>query len=204
MPQNIDQVVRRTYRYFYDDGLAEIAIGLLFMAVGGVLLLWATIDSPSLLGLALAIGLPLVILGGTFLLKSGIRRLKERLTYPRTGYVAYRQKEPAHGRWLVMAVALLLAIAGLIWPSFLGRMQIAVGGLLGTVLFFLGYRVGLWRFYVDGVLALILGFGLALLGLDEVLSTALTFLGAGLALLVGGVLTLISYLNRHPKIDEAL
>lgn len=204
MNQDIDKVVRQTYRYFYDDGLVELSIGLLFMAVGGVLLLWATIESPSLLGLALAIGLPLVILGGTFFLKYGIRRLKEWLTYPRTGYVAYRQKQPSRGRWLVIAAALLLAIAAFIWPEALGQMQVMVGGLLGVILFYLGYRVGLWRFYLDGALAAILGFGLSIVGVNEVLGTALTFLGTGLALLIGGALTLILYLQRHPKIDEAL
>lgn len=204
MANNIDKVVRRTYGYFYDDGLVEMALGLLFIAVGLWLVLWSGLASPGFLGLLLAIGLPLLIFGGALLFKRLIRKLKERITYPRTGYVSYRQNQPDRGRWLFIGTALLLTLLAVLLPGSFNQMSVMVGALLGVILIYMGYRVEVRRFYLVGFVAIILGFGLAQTGLEEVLALGLLFIGAGVTLLIAGAMTLILYLRRHPAPNETL
>jgi hypothetical protein len=199
MTNNIDKIARRTYRYFYDDGLVEMALGLLFISVGLWLVIWNGLSSSALSGLFLAVGLPLLIFGGAFIFKRVIKQLKERITYPRTGYVSYRQNQPDRGRWLVIGAALFLASAALLLPDSLNQMPVIVGSLMGIILIYMGYRVEVWRFYLIGGVAVILGFGLAQSGVEEVPALGLLFTGSGIALLASGVITLIVYLRRHPK-----
>ena len=189
MTNNIDKVVRRTYRYFYDDGLVEMALGLLFISVGIWLVIWSGLTSSSLSGLFLAIGLPLLIFGSALIFKRVIKKLKERITYPRTGYVAYRQSQPDRGRWLFIGTAVLFTLLAVLLPGTFNQMSVMVGALLGVILIYMGYRVEVRRFYLVGIIAIILGFGLAQSGIEEVLALGYLFTGAGVALLASGVIS---------------
>ena len=199
MSKNIDKVVRRTYRYFYDDGLVEMALGLLFIAVGIWLVIWNGLTADALSGLLLAIGLPLLIFGSAVFFKQLIKKLKERITYPRTGYVSYRENQPDRGRWLFIGTAALFTLLSIFLPGSFNQMSVMVGALLGVILIYMGYRVEVRRFYLIGILSIILGFGLAQLGIDEVVALGLLFTAAGVGLLVSGAITLILYLRRHPE-----
>lgn len=202
MTTKLDDMVRQTQRYFYDDGLVEAAVGLLFLAVGLVLFAWRNIGDSTSLTVFLALAIPALTLGGAWLLKRGVQAAKERITYPRTGYVAYRPGEPAVGRWLGLFAAVLVALAILFLPNQYNQTQLAVGALLAAILAYLGYTVGLWRFYLVAALALAVGLGSAGLLDDELIGTGLTFGLAGLALLLTGGLALARYLYRHPQADE--
>jgi hypothetical protein len=116
--------------------------------------------------------------------------------------VSYRQNQPNRGRWLVVGAALFLAIAALLLPDSLNQMPVIVGSLMGVILIYTGYRVDVWRFYLVGAITVILGFGLARSGIEEVLALGLLFIGAGAALLVTGAITLVVYLRRHPEPHE--
>jgi hypothetical protein len=203
MANEIDDIVKRTYRYYYEDGLVEMAIGLLFIACGLVLFAWQGIGSSPLMTVLLVVGLPAVVIGGAFVVKRLVRDLKQRVTYPRTGYVAYRRGEPSKGRWLLPAAALALVIASLFLPETFSRMQIMVGALLVIILGLMGYRLGLRRFYALGVAALLIGAASAVLLADEALGTALTFAGTGLLLFLSGGLVFLSYLRRNRARNDA-
>lgn len=199
MAKDINQVIRQTYRYFYEDGLVEMALGLLFVVVGGLLFVWQATTTSSVAAIILAIGLPLLVISGALLFRRIIRQLKERITFPRTGYVAYRQEKRDSGRWLIIVTVLTLTIAVIFLPESFNRMQFMVGSLLGAVLIYMGYRVGVWRFYIFGALAVALGVGLTLVKLEEVLAIAFLFVASGLLLLVAGALALMVYLRRYPQ-----
>ncbi len=101
----------RAQRYWNVDGLSEIATGLVALFVAACI--YGTVQTARgslgrvLVVLAFALGLPaLMLLSGRLLV--AVRR---RVTYPRTGYVAYQR----HDRrvWLV-GVALVAALALLI------------------------------------------------------------------------------------------
>ncbi|HZD10730.1 MAG TPA: hypothetical protein VE553_05245 [Candidatus Binatia bacterium] len=124
----IEKKVRETHRYFYDDGLVEIGVGFIFVLTGLVLAAWLAFEGNLPLRISSALALPVLATLGALLMKRAVTAVKERVTYPRTGYVAYRRGEPSSGRWLVMTAALLLAIAGFFLPEVLAKMSLMVGG----------------------------------------------------------------------------
>lgn len=198
----IDRKVRETHRYFYSDGLVEIGVGFLFLLTGLVLAAWLLFEGNTVLRIASVLALPLLATLGALLVKRSVSALKERVTYPRTGYASYRQGEPSVGRWLIMAAALLLAIASFFLPEVLAKMPLMVGALLGILLGYMGYRTYVRRFYIAGSAALLTGLAAAVFVADELLGTALSFIVLGFTLLLSGGLTLLTYLQRHPTAGE--
>ena len=114
MENKIDNHVKRTYQYFYDDGLVEMAVGLLFTFTGLVLLAWQIYNESSWATIFLVAGSIIVVIGGAFLINWAVRELKQRFTYPRTGYVVYRQGEPSIGRWIIPLAALAMVATTLL------------------------------------------------------------------------------------------
>jgi hypothetical protein len=203
MSQQINDIIQRTYRYFYVDGLAEIASGGMFILVGSWLVVMALVEPGTLaVGIA-ALGLPVVILGGTFLLNRAVRNLKERYTFPRTGYVAYRHEKKDSKRWILIGIALLLPFLLMFLPESWNELPLVIGGILGVVLVYIGYRMGVSRFYLPGGAAVLLGVLCSLFVQNETLGAGLTFLGTGLLLAASGGLVLRGYLQEHPMQNEA-
>ena len=97
---------------------------------------------------------------------------------------------------------LILVVAMYFLPDLLDKMPVAVGAILAAVLAFLGYRVGLGRFYISAIATLLTGLGAAVYVADELLGAALAFVVAGLVLMVGGGLAFLSYLRDHPLREE--
>jgi hypothetical protein len=199
MMPKVDDYIKQTYRYFYDDGLVEIAVGLLMATVGAVLLAWQSVASSVLRGAILVVVLPAIILGGTVLVRRFVQKAKERVTYSRTGYVSYRQGEPSNSRWYLLIALLLLFGLMLLLPESFTRTQFAVGYFLAAVLGLLGYRLGMRRFYAIGVGAFLIGLTATVTIADEVAGTGLIIAGAGLLLLLSGALTFWFYLRQHPE-----
>jgi hypothetical protein len=205
MSEQMDRIVKDTQRYLYDDGLVEIATGLLVLLVGLGLFSWmAFTDISSVLGVVLIVTLLLLAVGGGYLIKKAVEAVKERITYPRTGYVAYKQEEPRRGRLIVMAAALLASLVILLLPEELSRMCTIVGAMLGIVLVILGYRLAITRFYVVAFVAIAAGLVMSFLFEEEALGTAVTLMISGAALILSGAAALMQYLQKHPEIDEGI
>lgn len=64
MTHEIKEIMQRPYRYFYEDGIAEIAVGGLFLALGLSLQAVEAAQSKSALMIVVAIGLPLLAICG--------------------------------------------------------------------------------------------------------------------------------------------
>ncbi len=101
----IRDMEKRTRRYFYDDGFVEIAVGILFLLLGGYFYASVALPAASSVKSWLDASLVLVIAAGVFLVGWLVRFLKHRITYPRTGYVAYKKKEAAPSRRAAAAVS---------------------------------------------------------------------------------------------------
>lgn len=207
--QQIQAVIRNTQRRWFEDGLWEIAFGGANLILGLYFLMVAVFDLESLWGdwLALAQILVVVILFGG--LRFGVLFLKQRLTYPRTGYVMYRQ--PAHAErrrrsFLRGFVAGGVAAGVAVIAGLAGSPNLAAGLtalILAAACFFLGIRYGLARYAVVGFLTLLLGITLVQLRLGDEGSMAALFGGFGLALLMAGGITLAVYLHRtRPTKDQ--
>lgn len=198
MSGEVDKYIKQTYRYFYEDGLAEITVGLLLAAVGGALLAWRALAVSPVAAAILAVALPLLITGGMSLVRRLVRGAKERVTFERAGYVAYRRGEPAGNRWFLVAPTLLLFVALLFLPEEFNRMQFAVGYLSAVCFCYFGYRLGLRRFYGVGGAALLVGVWTTLVVVDEISGTGFTISGMGLLMVLAGAVALVRFLRKHP------
>jgi hypothetical protein len=200
---DLKRIERRAQRYFYEDGLAELGVGLFFVIVGLFVLVMNLVEAGTLWALAAGIGLPVLIIGGTLAARRIIGAVKARVTYPRTGYVSYHEK-PSPIRWIIVAGAFGLALFALLTPyEWADRMPLVVGLLMALIFSLMAVRVGVARLYVAAGAAALLGLATALSGLDEVVGAGITFGGTGVVLIVGGVLALMRYLRANPTPEDA-
>jgi hypothetical protein len=102
-------VIRRTRRYWYEDGIAEVASGLLFLAAGGIFALGANISIEPGSLLAAILTLPFIMavsmIGTAVLLGigKGIIAAKNRLI--RTTKPEVKQRR--YGRILLLPLAVV-------------------------------------------------------------------------------------------------
>lgn len=199
MSNQINQTIRRVQRYWYEDGLVEIVIGLLFTVTGGFLFIqWAIPPGSALMAVAASLMLLVLILGGVAI-HSLLHRLKEHITFPRTGYVEHNHKaESALGRWLIVGFCLALSALTIVAGDWFGSMASVAGLILGAVLAYLGYHNQIKRFYPLAVLVAVVGVAAGRAGLGDALGGVILFGISGLALLASGVITLTNYLRHNP------
>jgi hypothetical protein len=197
MTTTIQNLTRRTYQYWYNDGLIELAAGVLILAIGLINLVQALLNSETLNQVALILQ-PLVLVGGYFALNGIVKPLKERYVYLRTGYVAYRQPEGKR-RHLLRMVAVVLAMIIAMTAALLLRvvkeawLPAFVGLFLALLMTYLGFKLGLVRFFIIASFTVLLGLAAAYLQLNDLYAKAFIYSGFGLALVVSGGLTLWHY-----------
>jgi hypothetical protein len=206
MKTDIDTLIQRTRRYGLSDGLAEVSIGILFLLLGLFFLATLALTSGPLQAILLPLGIPLVVIVAGRLLGKVTRRLRERWTYPRTGYVTYQNSSRTR-RWHAIGIGSLvtlvtLAIMILIGPKSQAWMSLLDGILLGFV--FLWISQGLRRFYLLSAFAFASGLILALNRIGGNLGHGLFYSISGLALLLSGGLTFWAYLRNNQLAGEEL
>ncbi len=200
----IKHVEERVKRYWYTDGIAELASGGMFLLLGLYFGLQAYFGEGSSVSVILQVSLVAVMVAGFFGVRWLVTALKARVTYPRTGYVEYRVNadDVKRRRWVVVAVSLTIAVASMVLIDALRAVDTTVlitGLLVGTIFIALRARSsGLKRFYALGSLAVLLGVGLSFTGLEQVFNLALFYGLLGIAILLSGALVLRNYLMKHP------
>ncbi len=199
MTVDIDGIRKRTWRYWYEDGLSEIALGVLYLAVGGLFLADALLPKgPGHVFLS-TLGLPAVLIGGAWLGRRAVQAAKERLTYPRTGYVRYprpggrRRLLSGTVAGLISALAVLLLRAA---PSARAWLPGVLGLVIAASYLYVGQRFGLGRFLALAAFSAVAGVGASLAGLSMLEGSAAYFALAGTALVAGGAVTLRRYLRQ--------
>jgi hypothetical protein len=203
MNENIDQIQKQTFRYYYQDGLVELAVGFLFAVIG--IDTWILSITPPGTPIATAawILLPIFTIGGIIGVQRFVKSYKDRLVHPRTGYIDYKTK-PNRYRWLVIGFTLALTASVFILPYGWLKKGSATGGMiLCVILTSIGAQVNLRRLIYIGLLGTVLGFVLAFLPYSENAGLALTFAFTGLALLIAGGLALRKYLAENPLPEDA-
>lgn len=199
----LDEIRQRTYRYYYEDGLVEIAVGG-FLIVTGLslgLLERAQIDGRF----ACIFGLSLLVMAvvGAYAVKTAIMALKERISFPRSGQVRYGE-QPSSGRWLLAVAVALVVLINFFLPDSTAQMTLMVAGLMAAILVFMGMRVGLRRMQLAAIFPVAAGIfsSFFTLGeitvLDEVTGIAMVFAISGLAILISGTLALLTYMRKNP------
>ncbi len=208
MHNSIDHLSQRTLRYWYVDGLAEIAGGAIILLTGLLYLVISTIPNSPVRNLLLGFGQPMLIVAAVLGAGKVVQYFKERITYPRTGYVAYK-RETSKRRVLTIIVTAVF-VAALV--AFIALTQhvlnenwlpVISGALIALFTLYLAYRFGLKRFYVISVITFLLGLVTAWLALPGDYSPAFFFSSFGLVWVLSGAWTLAHYLqNTSPPAGE--
>jgi len=193
---------RRALGYWFVDGVAEIAGGTAILICGA--LLYAAVAT----GIEQLGTLSLLVLIGAFPVTAWIvRKVKERITYPRTGYVAY--PPPSRARRIVAAAVGFLA-AGLIAPinAYVGggkvsTVVLAFGLLVGAFTALRAWRTGAPRFYVVAAALVVVSGILATNGVGIEDGIGLMLLIYGATLVTTGVWALARYLRANDKPEGA-
>lgn len=197
MAEKIDlkQVERNLFHDFFEDGLIDMMFGVYFLFVGLLL--------PQHGGLV-AFPILLIVFFAPLL-----QALKKRFTYPRTGYVAFRQGDPGPVPWfilgslvlgLVALVAVLVAVGVITDPGRWYRwMPIFFGIWLAGMFLGLGLRGRLLRYHVVAGVALAGGPLAALLPLNgKLANVGLFFAAVGAVLLACGIVAFVRFLRNYP------
>jgi hypothetical protein len=208
MKTQVDTVIRRTQQYNFEDGLTEAFIGAL-AALGGLVILTAQFPF-------IAFGLFFV---GVILITKILDRIRERNTYPRSGYLAYKEHKSKLWVTLLIAMICLLAATALIvlallydydhalaWPSLI------VGLFVGGVLLYKGIQLRLKRIILLGALTILFGFvcspvvlrSEATEGYNGLATFGLFFFAVGVIFLISGGLRFRKYLQENSLPVEVL
>jgi hypothetical protein len=206
MKNQIDRTIQKTWQYWYVDGLVEIAAGVVILALAALYALAAAGGNGPLVAITLGIGQPLIILGGMVLAGKAVRHFKERLTFPRTGYVSYPKPKKRH-RLLSMAIGMVVSISVVAGLTYLipriGEhvTPFLTAFFMSLFLAYLGWRLDLKRFYLAGGLVLATGLLSAALRLPQDLGSILVLTVLGLCNLVAGGLVLHHYLVTTTPVE---
>ena len=208
MPDPLFEARIRAQRYWFRDGLEEITLGIIFLLMGG----WTLAQSKEAWFVPGTLIYLLLVVAFAIFVPRIKTALRERITYPRSGYVAQDGGSWLKGR---LARALLVATLGLVVTGAavlalryagvasldLARMVRwvpAVGGIAVCAMsVYVRVRHSLVRFLVVGVFALILGVA-ASIEYPPTLAFAIFIVGVGCAWLCSGGVTLWNYLRTVP------
>jgi len=204
-------------QYQHVDGTFELTFGGTFLLMAVSLYLVSRLAHPdsSLLSFVPL----LVFVGGGYLIDNLVQRFRRRVTYPRTGFIAYRKPEPLKRStrlviWIGMPLFTVLFLAVLI----LNRSKFPVGnqdsalpvipvfsGLLFSGLWVIaGWKIALPRFYLIAAATLLISAGLFISGVGVYLGMALLIGAMGALLCASGGVTLWKYLRstRSPQDNQ--
>lgn len=204
MSDNFLDVEQRVKRYWFSDGIGELAGGGLFLLLGAYFGIPQFLGENDLLSVILQSSLVLVLIGGVFGVRWLVTLLKIRLTYPRTGYVEYRvdRKNALRIRTLAMAFAMVMAFLMVLLARSIQIVDstVLVTGIVVGVVFILlrGKSFGVQRFYLLGAISVVIGTALSFSDLPNGYSLAAFYGLMGLVVTISGGLVLRRYLKENP------
>jgi hypothetical protein len=204
MANDLKEPQLRARQYFYVDGSFEFGFGLLSLLLAGYLYVETHVH--GWLSAIVDVSLVLVMIGGGVLVNRLTRKLKERVTYPRTGYISYRrERKPKQVRRAMISIVTggLIAALATTLVAAPHRPNIAVmpvfsGILFGLILAIIGWRSAIQRFYLLAVLSAAVGIALSFSGLGDYPGLVAYYAATAVILLFTGACVLRSYLRKNP------
>lgn len=193
----VDRAVSRSGRYFLDDGLWDVAVGLW---------LGLTVSIPELVGGPVARWAPLAMLLGAFAVRPVVLAAKSRWVFPRTGRVTYPSPGSHRaGRWnaaaavgVAAAVFVPTVLTSRLGPGDAAAHAVA-GAAIAVAFVFAAWRWRQRRWYLVAAAMLTLGLLVAAAGLDRARAVAAHVGGIAAVLLASGAFAFAGYLRRAPK-----
>lgn len=219
MTDDLEKHQLRTVQYQHVDGTSELTFGGTFLLVAACFYLVSRLANPdsSLLSYAPL----LVMLVGVLLIDNLVQRFRRQVTYPRTGYIAYKhQGRPIkRSTRLVIWIGVPLLTVALLALLFLNRSKFPAGnqdsalsvmpvfsGLLFSGLWvIMGWKLALPRFYLIAAASLLISAGLFVSGVGVYLGMAWLLGALGAVLCASGGVTLWKYLRstRSPQNSQS-
>lgn len=199
MENQLDEIRKQNYRSWYQDGLAELAMGGLFLALAVFYGFQALLEPANYLTAILSLALIVLIIGGVFFVRRLTGTLKTRLTYPRAGYVAFQRTQ--RNRRVILFALLFGAVIGLMMGVIREEVYwtpAALGGIFALVWAYYGYRSGLARFYLLALLMGAAGVGISVLTPNQPLALLAFYAVCAAGMLLSGGITLVRFLLSHP------
>ena len=189
---SLKEIQRKVYMSLFEDGLWDIFLGLFILGWGLAILT----EAAYLPGLSF-IGIYFVMWG-----------VKKWLTYPRIGYVRFSatSRRRITARFLILGVGVLLVgvMAAVLWaigtrPQWLADyFPLIFNGILAAIVCFVAYWARVNRFYLYAAL-IFLG---AVFHLWLGIRWEFGFIGAGGIIVLIGLVILIIFLRKYPKMVE--
>lgn len=208
---NTENMLNRAYAHWLEDGIFEIGFGILLAGVGTLRAIIHFARENSAAYYWLSAGLLLFMIGFGWGSKRIGEALKARITYPRTGFLAF--KPPTYSYKSILAWLVLLILGGIlgamvgVLASQPDQKQAGVfvpitQGIVGTLAFTIAaQRFEIKRYYYLAAISIGLGLAIGALGIGVVLGLSFFYLSIGLAMIVTGGLALGQFLRSHEPVD---
>ena len=202
---SLAQSKKRSRRYWFEDGIVEIFTGLLFFFVG---LMFLLINKFVPEQTVYYFGLIVFIVLGILAMRWGIKTLKERLIYPRTGYITLSDNcgtQPLST--LIIAICTIVALLAFLSTSMdrlLTALMPAYPGLLVTLIFsyrLLDFHPPRHTFLAIFSALLSIGIIVSAISTKEV-GFGIYFSAIGIAQIISGIVGLTYYLQHTQPASE--
>jgi hypothetical protein len=203
---DVDQITLRTSRYWMEDGLVEIMMGALFLFLGGGTLVRMALPRELTWDL-LASALTIV---GALGLRWGFQKAKEKITFPRGGYVSLLEPTRKSRLSVRVTFAILALISGsLPFVRFNDlRVQLAETAVPFAALIFAstlawpGFQLRLRRVVFEALLCLMFGAALYAAGLKGSKGVMTLMSMIGFCMICLGAVALSRFLKTPPQQPE--
>jgi len=208
---NTKNTLNRAYAHWLKDGLFEIGLGILLTGVGTLRAIIHFAGEKSAAYYWLSGGLLVFMIGCGWGFSWIGKSLKARITYPRTGYTAFKPR--IYNYKSILAILALLIFGGIL-GGMLGMLStqpnqqkigifVPIGqGIVGALIFiYAAQRVEVNRLYYLAAFSLGIGLVIGALGVGVVLGLSFFYLSIGLALIGSGCVALVQFLRRHQPVD---
>ena len=208
---NPENTLNRAYAHWLKDGLFEIGLGILFAGVGTLRAIIHFAGEKSAAYYWLTAGLLVFMIGVVWGSKRFGKALKERFTYPRTGFMAF--KPYSFNYKSILAILALFIFAGIL-GGMLGMLStqpnqqkigifVPIGqGIVGALIFtYAAQRVEVKRLYYLAAFSIGIGLVIGALGVGVVLGVSFFYLSIGLAQIMSGCMALVQFLRSHELVD---
>ncbi len=200
---------KRAFQYWYVDGSFEFSFGGLCLLLAAYFYA-QTLLAQSWLSSLMVVFFLLVMIGGAFVLNRLVMTMKERITFPRTGYISFPRKTGSNrwGRALLLGAVSAILSAGIVLrlsnrPIGFDWTVTASGLLFGAVVTYLGFRTGAARFFVNAALSIGLGLSIGFANLADNFGLTAFYGLLGLGMLAVGGFSLWMYLRQNPAPVES-
>ena len=203
---NINEIMRNTRKYWYVDGLSEIAGGILIIFVALTYFISSLIPNLAIRSLMLGFGQPFVIIIGSVYINKIVKRVKENVTYPRTGYLSFRRQKSKKVSRIILIVLLAIVVSGIV--SFISSridqqiIPFVVSIFVSILTIYLGYQNNVPRFYLISLLTIGWGMLISYWSPEGVLPFVFMFGGVGVLWLISGAWTFFQYLRETKPMEK--